>query len=445
MAHVLRRPCSPNVLGGNEEYYFRQPTHYMSFPRSLTTKQAFLLSCCLVVLYVLLIMAASGKLPDFLSAYRSLFQWDGHFYASIVHEGYFVRKMDWPIIGNPTQDRTNVAFFPAYPFFSIFVSLIFFLPTDIALILTSQIACVLLITYTILLLQKFGLSAAGALFGAVALICFPGAFFLIASLPESLLLAGAAGYLYWSLHERPSFLLSAGHGIVLTATKILGAPVVLLPVINALVRRERKDVIRQTLSAGFALLGLTGFLLFCQWVFGHWNLYFAVQKAGWNVEPAYVFFLHPEILKTILFPWTIHWPTYTDFTGTVITNTLNRESYYAVSCIAWWVLLWPCLEWITGSLLRIVTWRRRAAYYVGTALLWYVIVVSTWNSGMQSAFRYSLLPFFLMLLTVAHRSATLPSRNIRFSLTGILCVLLLSGIILQYGLAVSFTHGGWVG
>lgn len=410
----------------------------------MTAGQATALSIIAVFLYVAILLILSHALSDVPAAYRSLFQWDGHFYASIVNEGYYVRRMPWPIAGNPTQGQTNVAFFPAYPYLALLVSLITFLPADLALLLVSQLSCIILLTYILLLLQRFGFSAAGALVGVLALLSFPAAIFLVASLPESFLLASAAGYLYWSRSDRAAARwLAAGHGIVLTTTKVLALPIVVLPIIPALLRRDRSATLRHAGTAVVSLLGIAGFLLCCQWAFGHWNLYFAVQRAGWGIDPAPLFFLDIHILAALLFPWTIAWPTYVDFAGNPVTLTFSQAGYYAVSAVLWWTLFWPFVEWVTAALIRNSAWRDRAGLYAGAAVSLFLVIAATWNNGLQSATRYLLLPFLLLFLTIAHWSTALPvRRNVAMVILLALCA---AAFFIQYDLAGAFLRGEWVG
>ncbi len=408
-------------------------------------KWAIIIALFIGFLHIVFVLIASGKLANLPSAYHSLFQWDGKHYENIVNNGYYAKRLEWPILRNPFNEKTNVAFFPGYPLLATVLKIVLPLRTNTILILTSQIAFVVLLTYLFLILQRFGLSFIERIAGALLLVSFPAAFFLVCSLSEAVLLASVAGYLYWITRKANFSIMAIAHGIIMTGTKIFGIPMVVLPVITSLMRKKSALVKKQMVTALFALTGVANFLLFCQISFGHWNLYFAVQEASWNINPQYAFFLNYQIVKTLLVPWVTRWPTYVDYAGKVVTGSQNIENYHAISLFIWWLFLWPIIEWITASVSGNHSWKDRVAYYLGAMLSLYLIIATTWNHGLQSAIRYALLPHFLLILTVTHWFSNLPKR--KYTLLACFCVLVISlvGFVFQFRMAHAFTNGGWVG
>ncbi len=404
-----------------------------------------ILALLIGLLHLAFVIISSNKLANFPFAYHSLFQWDGKHYKGIMDKGYYAKNLEWPLQRNAFDEKTNVAFFPGYPLLASGLKTILLLQTDIILILTSQIAFVILLLYTLLILEEFGLSFIERVIGVLLFISYPTAFFLVSSLPEAVLLGSMAGYLYWTRKKGNFSVIAIVHGIIMTGTKVFGIPMVIIPVIASLVRRNFAVAKKQAITVLLSLIGAISFLIYCQLSFGHWNLYFAVQKSGWNIDPQYMFFLDYQTLKTLFAPWTIQWPTYIDYTGKTIVSTLNIESFYAISLLIWWCCFWPIIEWITITVLRSHSWRDRITYYVGTIISLYLIIAATLSNGLQSAIRYSLLPHFLLILTIAHWYSSLPKKKFVFLVY--ICALLFFFIsfTLQFGMAHTFTNGEWAG
>jgi hypothetical protein len=130
-------------------------------------------------------------------------------------------------------------------------------------------------------------------------IAYPGSFFLVAGYSESLFQAALLGFLFWTERAlaRPAgfsapWLLAIVHGIALTATRFVGIAALVYPLLRwwALEDYRLRFTPRLAWMAGLALLstgGLFAFLAYCQWKFGHWNLYFEMVRIGWYPDPGH--------------------------------------------------------------------------------------------------------------------------------------------------------------
>src|SRR5262249_55788218 len=117
----------------------------------------------------------------------------------------------------------------------------------------------------------------------------PGAFFLITSYSESLFLLTLLLYLSLFETRRPGLeLLGAVAGAVMTATRIVGAPLAIYPVArSALYREKPRRMLLMLLLGGVAALGTLAYFGWCWWCLGRWDWYFVAEKNGWGVEPRY--------------------------------------------------------------------------------------------------------------------------------------------------------------
>lgn len=208
--------------------------------------------------------------------YQSLIQWDTRWYQNIVEYGYH------STIPPVRQDitRANVGFFPAYPLLSRVLARVPGLKSDMALLLTAQLACIGSWVYFLLLCRRWRLPTGYIAATAGVIIAFPSSYFLVSAYSESLFLMTLLGMLYWSGDTRRwSWLIAGMHGFVLSATRLVGLPLAIIPLI---LRPKRITSWRWIAATGLALGGGLAFFAYCQWQFGHWNLYFWTQEVGWR-------------------------------------------------------------------------------------------------------------------------------------------------------------------
>src|SRR6266849_251629 len=266
-------------------------------------------SAGLLLTLIQLVMAVFLLAPDGPLSYRytSLVQHDGYWFANIIDRGY---QTIVPPINHKVMEVSNVAFFPAYPALASLLRSIFRVETETALLITAQLAAWGFWTYFFLFCERWKLSLTLRFFGALAIAAHPAAFFLIAGYSESLFLMALIGFIYWSSAEgRSAKILAALHGIVMSATRIVGIPCAAFPVVRAIFAkgwrglRKSQSWIRHygpAVSLMFAAtLGAVFFFIYCQLRWGHWNIYMLTQSAGWGIVPDYLAVFKPSSYRWI--------------------------------------------------------------------------------------------------------------------------------------------------
>src|ERR1700736_2712979 len=204
--------------------------------------------------------------------YESLVQHDGFWFGNIVDRGY---QTIVPPINHKVMEVSNVAFFPAYPVFASLLQAVLRIDTEAALPLAAQLAAWFFWTYFFLFCERWKLSSALRFFGALAIAAHPAAFFLIAGYSESLFLMALLGFIYWSNSEgRTARILAALHGIAMSATRIVGVPCAVFPVVRDVFRkgwsalRDPRSWFRNYGSAIAlmisAIFGAIFFFIYCQ-------------------------------------------------------------------------------------------------------------------------------------------------------------------------------------
>src|SRR5438132_7425982 len=186
----------------------------------------------LVLTLLQLAMAVSLLAPEGPLSYRysTLIQHDSYWFANIVDRGF---QTIVPPISHKVMEVSNVAFFPAYPAIAGLVRKCFQLQTGNALLVTAQAAAWGFWTYFFLFCERWNLSLSLRFFGALSVLAHPAAFFLVAAYSESLFLMALVGFIYWSSAEGRAAKISAAlHGILMSATRIVGIPCAAFPVVD---------------------------------------------------------------------------------------------------------------------------------------------------------------------------------------------------------------------
>src|SRR5205085_2832723 len=136
------------------------------------------------------------------------------------------------------MEVSNVAFFPAYPALASLLRSAFRLDTESALLITAELAAWGFWTCFFLFCDRWKLSRLLRFFGALAILAHPAAFFLIAGYSESLFLMAVIGFIYWSGSEsRWARIWAALHGVMMSATRIVGVPCAAYPVVRDVFRK----------------------------------------------------------------------------------------------------------------------------------------------------------------------------------------------------------------
>lgn len=294
------------------------------------------LICVAEVLLCLIIAPKQGGMKE---AYLRLNQWDSVHYMDIVDHGYHVPSGILSA-SDVHSNRTNLAFFPAYPFLAIGVKKLFHLSTPFALLFTAQFFCWLFWIHIFLLLELWEINSDLIKKTAVAIGVFPSSFFLITGYSESIFMASLVGLIYWtevwikdeiqkseknfSRDRRPtsgiwreggwSWYGAGVSGFLLTSSRLVGIPLMVYPVLrwwgerlrdrksgnkgNKRRGENRRSRSRSGATQAFLLSGVVGlggvtFFGLCQLWYGHWDIYIRLQQLGWGNQPNYLALFNP--------------------------------------------------------------------------------------------------------------------------------------------------------
>src|SRR5437667_11924112 len=256
------------------------------------------LLAALLVTLMQIAMAVGLLAPDGPLSYRysSLIQHDSYWFMNIIDRGY---QTIVPPINHKVMEVSNVAFFPAYPAIAAVLRYGLHFDTDSALLITAQMAAWGFWSYFFLFCSRWDLSPALQFFGALSILAHPAAFFLIAGYSESLFLMALLGFIYWSSAEgRASKVWAALHGVMMSATRIVGIVCAAFPLVRSVFLKgwnclgeprawfgNHASAIRLMFAA---TLGALSFFIYCQLRWGHWDIYMLTQAAGWGIIPDYL-------------------------------------------------------------------------------------------------------------------------------------------------------------
>src|SRR5438270_6534487 len=245
------------------------------------------------------LLAPEGTLSD---RYLTLIQHDSFWFMNIVDRGY---QTIVPPVDHKVMEVSNVAFFPAYPVIASLFRYGLNIDTGTALLITAQLAAWGFWSYFFLFCKRWNISRPLQICAALLIATHPAAFFLIAAYSESLFLMALLGFIYWSAADgRYAKFWAAIHGIVMSATRIVGIVCAAFPLVRSVFQtgwrrlveprpwfRKEKPAIAMTLVASF---GAIGFFTYSQLRWGHWDIYMLTQAAGWGIAPDYLAVFRPS-------------------------------------------------------------------------------------------------------------------------------------------------------
>ena len=429
----LGKPC--NERGFRITFPIRQTVVMNSSPTAFRALFAGLLLTLAQVFFAVLVMAPSYSIS---LRYDSLIQHDSYWFANIVDRGYGTTV---PPIDRQLMEVSNVAFFPAYPVLTGLVrSCLPFCSTYQAMLITAQLCAWGFWSYFFLLCHRWNISFSSQCLGALAIAAHPTAFFLVAGYSESLFLMTLLGFIYWSSKEGGTAkFLAILHGFVMTATRIVGIPCALFPVVRVIFRdgwRGLREVRSWWARYGSAIavsigaiLGAVTFFGYCLVRWGRWDMYMLTQRAGWAIEPDYLAIFKPK---------SYHW----------LIPALRDPTQASQMAMTLGVILLAAA--ITCEFLPMArrnrTWPTRIGFYFCGAIIFYVSVSGVASVNMESMLRYEFCLHTLIVLAFLHflhqlRTPPWPIRGFGWAAIGLLST---AGFGLQGWYVWNFTRGNWV-
>ena len=390
---------------------------------------------------VLLACLLSGQREPLL-AYHALCQWDGPWFANVAEKGYSAPAHLTP------QNPGNAAFFPGYPLLTRLLQNSFHLEIKVALLLAAQVSCWGFWTYFLLLCQRWGLSARGTAWAALLVGLQPCSFFLVASYSEPLFLCLLFGFLYWS--GRSGFLatmLAALHGFGMTATRLVGIPLAILPLAAVWVThlRRQEGGFHAALRRSFGPLclmiaasaGALSYFAYCHFHLGRWDMPMKAHEVGWAVHPCYYAIFSYRLFRPLLGHGLLHGLPMRD--GFMDPNVLDQFT----GGLLWLFLAGVFLVEIVLRRRGLTGWRDRAALYLGAFLLYYVSISGHLTRQQSSMIRFAVCILAMLVppvIMLAERwGRPLPLR-VRIGLGVWLVTSVAWNLILTY----RYTHGFWV-
>ncbi len=369
--------------------------------------------------------------------YSTLVQHDSYWFMNIVDRGY---RTIVPPINHKVMDVSNVAFFPAYPAVAAVLRYGLHIDTDNALLITAQIAAWGFWSYFFLFCGRWNLSPALQFFGALSIVAHPAAFFLIAGYSESLFLMALLGFIYWSSTDgRAAKVWAALHGIVMSATRIVGIVCSAFPVVRSVftkgwngLREPRAWFLKHASAIGLMLvatLGALSFFIYCQVRWGHWNVYMLTQAAGWGIVPDYL-----AVFKPSSYRWLVP-----------ALNNPTEASQMSMTLGALLLLAIAICE-LLPAIRRLAGWPTRAGLYFCAAVIYYISVSGVACVEMESMLRYEFCVHALIVLALLNILGQLHKSPIVLRAFGMAAAVLVSaaGLSVQGWYVWNFTRGNWV-
>jgi hypothetical protein len=369
--------------------------------------------------------------------YDTLIQHDSYWFANIVDRGY---ETTVPPSNHKMMEVSNVAFFPAYPVIASLLRSALHLSTFEALLVTAQTAAWGFWTYFFLFCERWNISPLLQFFGALAILAHPTAFFLVAGYSESLFMMALFGFMYWSGAEgRTAKFIAALHGILMSATRIVGILCSAYPVVQAIFKNGGRGLTNirswpsrftpSVVLTGAAMLGAGSFFFYCLLRWGRWDMYLLTQRSGWAIIPDYL-----AVLKGESYRWFV--PALNNPTeASQMTMTLGGVTLLAVMLAE----LLPIIR-------RNLAWTTRAGFYFCAVVIYYISVSGVASVGMESMLRYEFCVHALIVLAIVHFLHQLPTPPLLVRAFGMAAIALLSaaGLSVQGWYVWNFTRGNWV-
>ncbi len=243
--------------------------------------------------------------------------WDGHWYHHIAQNGYQCPGI--PESNNPYS--CNVSFFPLVPGLGAGLGAgLGYLGIDLvyALPLISQLCWFATILLILFLLRSITSIQAHHILLVVLLVSYPGAFYGFTPYAETsfcFLLVAITALSYWHLNSPRSvtLVMLAIACFMVSLSKASGIIALAIPVLMSLfdpgrganwISRKQREVY---LASSAGLIGIFGFLIFCEIQFGDWALYYHYVGSAWAGGANSGMSINPLSIFTH-FEWHTHLP-----------------------------------------------------------------------------------------------------------------------------------------
>src|SRR5215470_10001226 len=402
--------------------------------RSLTP---LLAGCIVTILQIVMAVALLAPEEPIAERYSALVQHDSYWFMNIIDRGY---QTVVPPVDHKVMEVSNVAFFPAYPAIAALIRNAFNIRSGTALLITAQLAAWGFWSYFFLFCKRWKVAASLQVCGTLLILANPAAFFLVAAYSESLFLMALFGFIYWSTAEgRTAKVIAALHGIVMSATPIVGIVCAAFPLVLSVFQTGWRELLkpgkwlRENLAAvGLTLLAACGgiaFFILCQVRWGHWNLYMLTQAAGWGIVPDYLAVVRPENYR-----WFI--PALNNPTEmSQLSMTLGAMLLVAIAVVE----LIPAIRRRAGLPVR-------AGIYFCAATIYYLSVSGVACVDMESMLRYEFIAYALIVLALLNflrQFRTAPVWERAFG-TAAVALVSAAGLCVQGWYVWNFTRGHWV-
>jgi hypothetical protein len=416
-------------LGGFCDYQFM--TRLPRFVRPLLS------GCTVTLLQVVMAVALLAPEKPIPERYSALVQHDSYWFINIINRGY---QTIVPPVDHKVMEVSNVAFFPAYPAIAALLRNVFNISTSTALLITAQLAAWGFWTYFFLFCRRWKVAASLQICGTLLILANPAAFFLVAAYSESLFLMALLGFIYWSTAEgRAARVLAAVHGMVMSATRIVGIVCAAFPLVRSAFQTGWRGLLkpRKWLRENRAAVGLTcvaacggmAFFVLCQLRWGQWDLYMLTQAAGWGIVPDYLAVFRPESYR-----WLV--PALNNPTEmSQLSMTLGAVLLVSIAVCE----LLPAIR-------RRVDLPLRAGIYFCAATIYYLSVSGVACVDMESMLRYEFSAYALIVLALLNflRQFRTPPLWVRAFGTAAVALVSAAGLCVQGWYVWNFTRGHWV-
>ena len=396
-----------------------------------------LLGLLLTVLQLGMALGLLAPEGPFSYRYSTLIQHDSYWFMNIVDRGY---QTIVPPIDHKVMEVSNVAFFPAYPAIAALFRYGLDIDTGYALLITAQIAAWGFWSYFFLFCDGWKISPALQLCGTLLILAHPAAFFLVAGYSESLFLMALLGFIYWSTAEgRAAKLWAALHGVVMSATRIVGIVCAAFPFVRSIVLNGWRGLCRPRawfreygaaiVLTVLAMFGALAFFIYGQLRWGRWDIYMLTQTAGWGIGPDYL-----AVFRASSYRWLV--PALDNpIEASQMSMTLGAVLLVGIALCE----LFPSIRQRMGL-------PTRAAIYFCAAAIYYISVSGVACVDMESMLRYEFAVHALIVLALLNflRQFRTPPVLVRAFGTAAVALVSATGLSVQGWYVWNFTRGNWV-